>query len=106
MSLYILFHLTYILVKLYIYSFYYFRECFEEHREKLPQFFKDNEEPVLWLFHRRMIFQRIILFLDRLKLIHGLFATALEIFKIEKVVVAGLKGRDLTNKIDHILQVI
>lgn len=52
-----------------------------------------------------MIFQRMILFLDRLKLIHGLFSTALEIFKIEKVIVAGLKGRDLTNKIDQILQV-
>lgn len=77
-------------------------EEFEECRMRLPSMFSlpEGEEPVLWLFHPRLVFQRVIEFVERLKLIHELFDTAHQLSKLEKVVVAGIKGRDLTAKLE------
>lgn len=84
----------------------YFMEQFEEFREKLPSMFEGKEhghEPVLWQFHPRMVFQRVMDFVSRLKDINEFFETAHQLNKLEKVVVAGIGGRDLTTKIQKIL---
>lgn len=78
-------------------------EEFEEARQRLPSMFTDGE-PVQWLFHPRLVFQRVMDFLDRLRLVYDLFDQANQLIKLEKVVVAGIKGRDLTNKLERIYQ--
>lgn len=78
--------------------------AFEEARERLPGMISvlEGEEPLLWKFHRRLVFQRIITFLNRLRLITDCFEIAQQFNKLEKVVVAGIKGRDLTVKVEEI----
>lgn len=53
-----------------------------------------------------MVFQRVMNFIKRLELVLELFRTCLEYIKLEKVVCAGLKGRDLTIKVRHIEEVL
>lgn len=87
--------------------FEYYLEVFEETRERLPKMFRnleEGEEPILWQFHPRMVFQRIMDFVARLKLIEDLFDNAHQLSKLEKIVVAGLKGRDFSVKIVRIMQ--
>lgn len=81
-----------------------FMDSFEHVRDNLASYFKkeDEEMPALWTFHKRTVFQRLIDFIDRLKLISAILATNLEFSKLEKVEFGGLKGRLLSQKCEQI----
>lgn len=43
---------------------------FESSREVVPQLFPDGDEPVPWLFHSKLVFKRLDIYLERLKVIN------------------------------------
>lgn len=47
----------------------YFRETFENFRQKIGNYFKAPAEPIFWTFHQKLIFSRLIKFEERLKAI-------------------------------------
>lgn len=42
-------------------------EIFENFRDKVESYFKPPAEPILWTFHRRLVFERLFAFEARLK---------------------------------------
>lgn len=81
-----------------------FLNSFEEVRENLSSYFKEDVEPVPWTFHPRNVFQRLMDFTDRLRLVKSMLEAALEFGKLEKVEIGGLKGRILSNKCQEIFE--
>ncbi|XP_014471080.1 PREDICTED: dynein beta chain, ciliary-like [Dinoponera quadriceps] len=77
----------------------YYVEMFETFRTKLDTYFKPPSEPILWNFHDELIFGGITDFQKRLGEIKILFETAREYFKLERMELAGLKGRTLCSRI-------
>ncbi|XP_076257481.1 dynein beta chain, ciliary-like [Rhynchophorus ferrugineus] len=82
-----------------------FQESFEYVREHLDSYYREPEEgtedvPVKkpWNFHRRNVFHRLILFLDRLNLVKDILQMHLDFSKLEKVEIGGIKGRNLSSK--------
>lgn len=78
------------------------KSCFKEYREKLPTFVLPGKDPILWTFRPSDIFERFDKFLDRLNIIREIFETANEFFKIEKIELGGLKGRNLSRSIQEV----
>ncbi|XP_043279274.1 dynein beta chain, ciliary-like [Venturia canescens] len=73
-----------------------FRETFESFRDKVGTYFKAPTEPILWTFHQKLVFSRLIKFEERLKEIQQLFEIAEDYLKLEKVEISGLQGRKLS----------
>lgn len=76
----------------------FFMSSFEYVRNNLHSYFGEGVEPVPWSFHTRNVFQRLMDFIDRLRLVNSLLATNLEFGKLEKVEIGGIKGRLLSQK--------
>lgn len=75
-----------------------FKSAFEIVRANIMSYFKADEEPKPWLFHPRSVFQRLMNFIDRLKLVLSILETNLEFTRLEKVEIGGLRGRGLSFK--------
>ncbi|KAK9886614.1 hypothetical protein WA026_017536 [Henosepilachna vigintioctopunctata] len=76
-----------------------FMNSFEYVRQNLSNFYTNPDiEPQPWTFHRRTVFQRLLLFTDRLRLIRTILSTNMEFTKLEKVEFGGVKGRLLSVK--------
>lgn len=80
-----------------------FMASFEQVRNNLPSYFPPDIEPVPWTFHPRNVFQRLMDFTDRLKLIKTVLGAALEFSKLEKVEIGGIKGKVLSQKCNDVL---
>lgn len=79
------------------------RDCFKIYRDKLPTFvLPDRSEPIMWTFRPSDIFERYDKFMERLYVIRNIFDTANEFFKVEKIELGGLKGRNLSRSIQEI----
>lgn len=79
--------------------------CFKEYREKLPSFasrLNPEKDPILWTFRPNDIFERFDQFMKRLYVVREIFDTANEFFKVEKIELGGLKGRNLSRAIQEI----
>lgn len=76
----------------------FFQTSFEYVRNNLTNYFNEEVEPLPWAFHPRNVFQRLMDFVDRLRLISLILETAIEFTKLEKVEIGGLKGRLLSQK--------
>lgn len=89
----------------------YFQDVFEYVRSNLNTFDETRHRlfpdetfgPIKpWNFHRRTVFQKLLDFVDRLKLLETILGTQLEFSKLEKVEIGGLKGRLLSQKCETI----
>lgn len=78
------------------------KSCFKEYREKLPSYILPGRDPILWTFRPKDIFERFDMFLVRLNIIRDIFETANEFFKVEKIELGGLKGRNLSRSIQEV----
>jgi len=47
----------------------FFRTIFEEYQSKLHTFFPKDIQPIPWTFHPRTVFERMIQFVERLKIV-------------------------------------
>lgn len=76
-----------------------FMDSFEYVRKNLQKYYTNPEiEYQPWTFHRRTVFQRLLEFTDRLRLVRTILSTNMEFTKLEKVEFGGLKGRILSIK--------
>ncbi|XP_015433748.1 PREDICTED: dynein beta chain, ciliary-like [Dufourea novaeangliae] len=75
----------------------FYQETFRLFKEKIEYYFKGAIEPVPWTFHEKLVFKRIQLFEKRLKEIESLFDVAQDYLKLERIEMAGLKGKSLLN---------
>lgn len=78
------------------------RAHFKEYRDKLSSFVLPEKDPIMWTFRQKDIFERFDLFMDRLYVIRDIFETANEFYKVEKLELGGLKGRNLSRGIQEI----
>lgn len=81
-----------------------FKSSFEIVRSKLPTYFEVEEEVEPWTFHPRNVFQRLMDFTDRLKLVRTILETNLEFTRLEKVEIGGLKGKVLSVKCSEVFE--
>ncbi|XP_047143157.1 dynein beta chain, ciliary isoform X1 [Hydra vulgaris] len=75
---------------------------FENTRNILPSYFKDEQPIKKWEFASDLVFTRYDLFINRLKLVQDIFQTTIEFNKLEKVEIGGMKGRILSH---HVIQI-
>nr|CAH7754609.1 unnamed protein product [Callosobruchus chinensis] len=86
------------------------QDSFEYVRDNLSSCYKapqEGQQPVVvkpWAFHRRNVFQRLIDFVERLRVIRNILGTHLEFMKLEKVEIGGIKGRQLSQKCELIFE--
>lgn len=75
---------------------------FKEYRDMLPSFVLPGKDPILWTFRLKDIFERFDQFMERLYIVRDIFETANEFYKLEKIELGGLKGRNLSRSIQEI----
>ncbi|XP_065591374.1 dynein axonemal heavy chain 17 isoform X2 [Cyrtonyx montezumae] len=68
----------------------------------LPSLF--TARPQLWDFPRSLVFRRMDAFLHRLKMIEELYETAMELLKLEKAELGGLRGTILGHQVLQIYE--
>ncbi|XP_011494831.1 PREDICTED: dynein beta chain, ciliary-like [Ceratosolen solmsi marchali] len=73
----------------------HYKEVFNIFRGKVVSYFRNTRDPLGWNFHEKLIFERLFKFSERLKQLKIIFEIAREYFKLEKIEIAGLKGRKL-----------
>ena len=79
--------------------------CFQEYREMLPTFAArlcPEKNPIMWTFRPKEVFERFDYFMKRLYTVRDIFDTANEFFKLEKIELGGLKGRNLSRNVQEI----
>ncbi|XP_076548684.1 dynein beta chain, ciliary isoform X2 [Osmia lignaria lignaria] len=72
-----------------------YQEMFRAFKDKVEGYFKPPVEPVPWSFHEKLVLERIHLFRARLKDIELLFDIVQDYLKLERIEIAGLKGKSL-----------
>lgn len=86
-----------------MYNFYRYREQVIEHKRKLMQYKIDETYPnTVWTFKTSVIFERLDLYVNRLKNIRDMFDTANDFLKLEKLEIGGIRGRHLNQKLSVI----
>ena len=50
-----------------------FKRLYHEYKEKLPSYFKNEAEPILWEFRTVLVFHRFDRFMERIDLIADFF---------------------------------
>ncbi|XP_032221173.2 dynein beta chain, ciliary [Nematostella vectensis] len=81
-----------------------FRDTFEENRKTISKFFAEGTEVKPWEFASEIVFTRLDKFVERLRVVEDVFATAMEFGKLEKVEIAGIKGKMLSHQVVEIFE--
>jgi dynein heavy chain len=77
-----------------------YEKCYDSHKAKLLSYFKEGGlEAKDWEFSRKMVFARWDKFMERMNMISDLFKTALEMLRLEKVEIGGVKGKALSARV-------
>lgn len=83
----------------------YYRTTYHETRGSLKKFKVGTEfNSQDWTWHPEEIFQRFDKFIARLEVLQELFETGRDFVKLEKVVVGGLRGGQITHDLEKILE--
>ncbi|XP_032899964.1 dynein heavy chain 9, axonemal isoform X2 [Amblyraja radiata] len=77
----------------------FFKQIFEEKRENLRSYYKEDETVREWDFNSLLIFARMNCHLKRLEQIEDFLVTAQDIFKLEKVEFGGIRGKSLSQQV-------
>ncbi|KAK6632535.1 hypothetical protein RUM43_013303 [Polyplax serrata] len=80
-----------------------FLKTFEEYRKRLPTYFKEGVEPKPWSFNANIPFQRVIDFVERLGKLIDFLGTVIDFQKLDRIELAGIKGRNLGFKVGEIM---
>ena len=76
-----------------------FKRLYFEYCEKLPTYFSDDKEVVLWEFRPVLIFHRFDKFAQRVNLIAEFFRSSIEMTNLEKVEIGGIRGHSLSGQV-------
>lgn len=71
-------------------------------RGKLKDFLKPGSVSIIWTFKPNTVFETLNAFIKRLYKIKDIFLIATEFQKLEKVIVGGLRGRDINRKLKNV----
>ncbi|XP_032945882.1 dynein axonemal heavy chain 9 [Rhinolophus ferrumequinum] len=80
----------------------FFKQVFQDRRENLHTYFKENEEVREWDFQSSLVFVRLDGFLGRLHMVEDLLKTALDFHKLEKLEFSGIRGNALSQQVQQI----
>ncbi|XP_013068368.2 dynein beta chain, ciliary [Biomphalaria glabrata] len=76
-----------------------FYSSYEEHKAKLSTYFKDGKQPIEWEFAPELVFARFSKFQQRVNKVKELIETALEFYKLEKIELGGIQGKQLSAQV-------
>ncbi|XP_041519985.1 dynein heavy chain 9, axonemal [Microtus oregoni] len=79
----------------------FFKRAFQDRREHLHMYFKEDSEVRRWDFQVSLVFVRLDGFLDRLCVVEGLLKTALDFEKLEKLEFSGIRGNALSQQVQQ-----
>uniref|UniRef100_A0A2K6EEB1 Dynein axonemal heavy chain 9 n=1 Tax=Propithecus coquereli TaxID=379532 RepID=A0A2K6EEB1_PROCO len=77
----------------------FFKQVFQDRRENLHTYFKENQEVKEWDFQSSLVFVRLDSFLGRLHVVGDLLKTALDFHKLGKLEFSGLRGNALSQQV-------
>ncbi|XP_074871093.1 dynein axonemal heavy chain 9 [Carettochelys insculpta] len=77
----------------------YFKQTFAERRENLHTYFRPEQAVKEWDFQSLLVFARLDSFLGRLAMVQDLLATALDIIKLQKLELGGIRGKALSQQV-------
>ena len=72
---------------------------FNQKRQNLKSYFKEGNGYIAWDFASDMIFSRLNRFIEKLDTLQGFINTVIELLKLEKIEIGGLKGRALSEEV-------
>ncbi|CAG5123285.1 unnamed protein product, partial [Candidula unifasciata] len=76
-----------------------FRLSYDDHRAKLSTYFKNGKQPKQWEFVPELVFARFNKFQERVETLKNLMETALEFYKLEKIELGGIQGKQLSAQV-------
>ncbi|XP_010006532.1 PREDICTED: LOW QUALITY PROTEIN: dynein heavy chain 9, axonemal [Chaetura pelagica] len=76
-----------------------FKGMFEERRGNLHTYYEPGQKVREWSFHSIMVFARLNSFLRRLEMVEDLLATAMDLMKLEKIELSGIRGKALCQQV-------
>uniref|UniRef100_A0A2I3HRY0 Dynein axonemal heavy chain 9 n=1 Tax=Nomascus leucogenys TaxID=61853 RepID=A0A2I3HRY0_NOMLE len=79
----------------------FFKQEFQDRRENLHTYFKEDQEVKEWDFQSSLVFVRLDGFLGRLHVVEGLLKTALDFHKLGKVEFSGIRGNALSQQVQQ-----
>ncbi|XP_017386887.1 dynein heavy chain 9, axonemal isoform X3 [Cebus imitator] len=79
----------------------FFKQVFQDRRENLHTYFKENQEVKEWDFQSSLVFVRLDGFLGRLHVVEGVLKTALDFQKLGKVEFSGIRGNALSQQVQQ-----
>uniref|UniRef100_A0A3Q1G344 Dynein, axonemal, heavy chain 9 n=1 Tax=Acanthochromis polyacanthus TaxID=80966 RepID=A0A3Q1G344_9TELE len=81
-----------------------FRSTYEDRRANLRQYQKNGNLVRSWDFHPFLVFSGLDLFVDRIKIIKDVLSTAVNLLKLEKLEIGGVRGRALSHQVQLLHQ--
>ncbi|XP_070082665.1 dynein axonemal heavy chain 9 isoform X5 [Equus caballus] len=75
-----------------------FKQMFQDRRENLHTYFKENQEVREWDFQSSLVFVRLDGFLGRLHMVEDLLKTTLDFHKLGKLEFSGIRGNALSQQ--------
>ncbi|XP_061032339.1 dynein axonemal heavy chain 9 [Eubalaena glacialis] len=76
----------------------FFKRVFQDRRENLHSYFKENREVREWNFQSSLVFVRLDGFLGRLGMVQDLLKTTLDFHKLGKLEFSGIRGSALSQQ--------
>ncbi|XP_037664378.1 dynein heavy chain 9, axonemal isoform X4 [Choloepus didactylus] len=77
----------------------FFKQLFQDRRENLHTYFKENQEVIEWDFQSSLVFVRLDSFLRRLHMVEDLLKTTLDFHKLTKLEFSGIRGNALGQQV-------
>lgn len=81
-----------------------YQNCYDKHKAKIKEYFKDGNTPKEWEFSPKLVFARWDKFIEKMNMIKDLFKTAIDLLRLEKVEIGGVKGKALSSKVVKIFE--
>ncbi|XP_073737597.1 dynein axonemal heavy chain 9 [Callorhinus ursinus] len=79
----------------------FFKQGFQDRREHLHTYFKENQEVRQWDFQSSLVFERLDGFLGRLLMVQDLLNTALDFHQLGKLEFSGIRGNALSQQVQQ-----
>ncbi|CAD7689680.1 unnamed protein product [Nyctereutes procyonoides] len=79
----------------------FFKQVFQDRRENLHTYFKENQEVQEWDFQSALVFVRLDGFLGRLVMVQDLLKTTLDFHKLGKLEFSGIRGNALSQQVQQ-----
>nr|XP_058139450.1 dynein axonemal heavy chain 9 isoform X3 [Dasypus novemcinctus] len=82
----------------------FFKQLFQDRRENLHTYFKENQEVKEWDFQSSLVFVRLDDFLRRLHVVEDLLKTTLDFHKLAKLEFSGIRGNALSQEVQQMYE--